>query len=294
MGYLEDRANLHGKVAVVVGGGSGVGAAVTVALAGAGAHVVFGDRKGEAIEATVAAAARVGGRATGHVVDAFDPEQLRAFYDGIGLASIDVLVNVPGEVHFQRFAETGRAEWQRDIHHNFAWVLESIGAALPLLRASGRGGSIVNFTTIEAGRGAAGFAAYAGAKAALANFSRALAVELASEHIRVNTVAPDTTPSETSANALPDDVKRAMWDAAAHVARSLTMECYVPMGAAPPADAIGDAVVFLASDLSSWTTGATLPVDGGTSASLGFLHWPGAMEWSPGPPISVLRTEAFD
>ena len=50
---------------------------------------------------------------------------------------------------------------------------------------------------------------------------------------------------------------------------------YVPMGAAPPADSLGDAVVFLASDLSAYTTGSTLYVDGGTSASMGFLHWPG-------------------
>ena len=66
-----------------------------------------------------------------------------------------------------------------DIHRNFGYALDSIAAALPRLRAGGNGGSIVNFTTIEAHRGAAGFAVYAGAKAALTNFSRALALELA-------------------------------------------------------------------------------------------------------------------
>ena len=69
---------------------------------------------------------------------------------------------------------------------------------------------------------------------------------------------------------------------------------YVPMGVAPPADSLGDAVVFLASDLSAYTTGSTLYVDGGTSASMGFLHWPGPMEWSPAPPATLFREDILD
>jgi hypothetical protein len=66
------------------------------------------------------------------------------------------------------------------------------------------------------------------------------------------------------------------------------------MGVATPADAIGDAAIFLASDLAASITGTTLHVDGGTWASSGFLHWQGPMEWSPSPPATLFREDIFD
>src|SRR6266404_4637230 len=94
-----------------------------------------------------------------------------------------------------------------DIQRNFGYVLESTRLAVPLLRESGRGGSIVNFTTGEAHRGAGGFAVYAGAKAATTNFSRAMAWEFGPEGIRINVVAPDTTASEGNRRALPAELQ---------------------------------------------------------------------------------------
>ena len=76
MGYLDERANLAGKVAVVVGGAFGVGAAVTMALAEAGVDIAFCDRRADAVQTTQAAVRELGGRASGRVTDAFDPEQL--------------------------------------------------------------------------------------------------------------------------------------------------------------------------------------------------------------------------
>ena len=111
-------------------------------------------------------------------------------------------MNVVGGVRQQPFDASTRENWEHDIHRNFGYVLESISAALPYLRRGETGGSIVNFTTIEAHRGAAGFAVYAGAKAGLTNFSRALALELGPERIRVNLIAPDTTPSQGNRNAI--------------------------------------------------------------------------------------------
>jgi NAD(P)-dependent dehydrogenase (short-subunit alcohol dehydrogenase family) len=232
---------------------------------------------------------------TGLVSDAFDPEQLDRFYDAFDrdFERLDILVNVAGECHFRPFTETTSEEWTGDIHQNFGWVIESTSRALPKIRAGGRGGSIINFTTIEADRGAAGIATYAGAKAGLTNFSRALGVELGPQQIRVNLIAPDTTPSETSLNAVPEHVRKAIGSASPRlVAKSLGM--YIPMGVRPPADSLADAVVFLASDLSAYITGTTLHVDGGTWASMGFLHWPGAMEWSPAPPATLFREDIFD
>ena len=177
------------------------------------------------------------------------------------------------------------------MRRNLGWVMHSISLALPRIRRGNQDGSIINFTTIEAHRGPAGFAAYAGAKAGLTNFSRTLAVELAPERIRVNCVAPDTTPSETSAASPPEHIQQEMAATPPELLDKM-MEMYIPMGVPPTVDDIGDAVLILASDLSSTITGTTLHVDGGTWASSGFLHWPGSIEWSPAPPPSVIRGDA--
>jgi len=288
MRYLEERVNLAGKVAVVVGGAFGVGEAVTLALANAGVDVALCDRKADAVQKTQAAVRAVGRHARGWVTDAFDPAQLDAFYDAFGTEfdRLDILVNVAGEAHIRPFVTTTAQEWTSDVHRNFGWAIQSTSRALPKMLAGARGGSIINFTTIEAHRGAAGLAAYAGAKAGLTNFSRALGVELAPQRVRVNLIAPDTTPSETSRNAVSAEVLQAIGHTSPElVARSYGM--YVPMGEAPPAEALGDAVLFLASDLSAWITGTVLHVDGGTAASLGFLHWGGPVEWSPAPPARL-------
>lgn len=145
-----------------------------------------------------------------------------------------------------------------------------------------RGGSIINFTTIEAHRGAAGFAVYAGAKAATANFSRALAVELGGENIRVNYIAPDTTPSKGNADAMPPEVAAGYATTTPDaIAKGLGM--YVPLKSAPPAEAFANAVLFLAGDLSAFVTGTTLHVDGGTMAAGGFLEWPHGDGFVPVP-----------
>jgi len=295
MGYLEDRANLSGKVAAVVGGASGVGAAVTLALAHAGVDIAFCDIKRDAVESTRAEVDQLGRRVTGRVTDALEPEQLAAFYEAFDddFDRLDIVVNVVGGVLQRHFADTSVEQWTADIHRNLGWAMQSMSLAIPRIRAGGRGGSIVSFTTIEAHRGAAGFAAYAGAKAGLTNFSRALAVELGPERIRVNLIAPDTTPSEGSANAIPEELRAAIPRAPREiVGKSFAM--YVPMGAPPPVDDLGDAVLFLASDLSSSITGTTLHVDGGTWAASGFLHWPGPLGWMPAPPAGLLRPEVFD
>ncbi len=81
---------------------------------------------------------------------------------------------------------------------NYGYVIDSVRRAVPLIRSGGTGGSIINFTTIEAHRGAATYAVYAGAKAATTNFSRAMALELGADRIRVNPIAPDANPGKTS------------------------------------------------------------------------------------------------
>jgi NAD(P)-dependent dehydrogenase (short-subunit alcohol dehydrogenase family) len=195
---------------------------------------------------------------------------------------IDILVNVCGGVARALFENTTRASHARDLRYNYGYHIDSCQRALPLLKASGRGGAIVNFTTIEAHRGAATFAVYAGAKAALTHFSRALAVELGRHAIRVNCLASDTSPARTTNAALaPEDFARLA--ELGPQAMDEAMKIYVPIKRAPTVEEVVDGLLFLVSDLSRTVTGTTLFVDGGTQAAFGFLDWPGGDSFMPAP-----------
>jgi NAD(P)-dependent dehydrogenase (short-subunit alcohol dehydrogenase family) len=287
--FFARRANLSGKVAVVLGGAGGIGQAVSLALANAGVDVGVCD-----IDPEAAAAARREFRALGRegfvrVVDVTQPAALAGFYAEVAasFARLDIVVNVVGGVRQRPFMDATPGQCATDIQRNYGYVLDSIRHAVPLIRRGARGGSVINFTTIEASRGAAGFAVYAGAKAAVANFSRALAVELAAEKIRVNCVAPDTTPSRGNADALPSETAAAMAQMPDKMAGALKM--YVPIGSAPEAADLADAVLFLASDLSRMITGTSLHVDGGTWAASGFINWPFGGGYLPLPPPATLE-----
>lgn len=275
MSFLDDRAGLSGRVAAVIGGGSGIGAAVSLALARAGVDVALLDINASAVPATVQQVLATGQLAIGTVGDACDVSTLESFYRGVeaSFGRLDILVNVAGGTVQKKFMDMDRADFERDIRRNYAYALDSIRLAVPLIRKGGRGGSIVNFTTIEAHRGAAGFSVYAGAKAALTNFTRALAVELGGEGIRVNTLVPDTTPSEGNANAIPEPLRSKM-AAVPMPAMMQNMGMYIPLKAPPMPENLADGVLFLVSDLAKFVTGTALHVDGGTMAAAGFLEWP--------------------
>lgn len=284
MSLLEQRANLNGKVAAIVGGGAGIGAAVTLALAGAGVDVAFCDINSAALGRAQTASEGLGRRTLAMVVDATNSQQLTSFYAAVTAEfdRLDILVNVVGGVRRGNFMDATPEQCAGDIQRNYGYVIESVRHAVPLMRKGGRGGSIINFTTIEAHRGAAGFAVYAGAKAATTNFTRALAVELGRERIRVNTLAPDTTPSEGNVRALPPELLARIGNIPAEAVKA-SMDMYIPLKAQPSAEDLANGVLFLASDLSAFVTGTTLHVDGGTLAAAGFIDWPFGDGYLPVP-----------
>jgi len=288
-GYLDRRANLAGKVAAVIGGGGGIGAGVSLALASAGVDLAICDVDTEAMKETEATIRSKGRKITAMTVDATEEAALDHFYDALGhdFPRLDIVVNVAGGTKRQLLADASRADIARDIHRNYGYVVQSVQRAVPLIKRSGAGGSIVNFTTIEAHRGAASFSVYAGAKAATTNFSRSMAVELGKNRIRVNCVVPDTTLSRGNMNAMPPSFAEGFARLPARV-QSKGMEMYIPRGEQPPVEALADAVLFLASDLSAFVTGIGLHVDGGTMAAAGFLEWPFGDGFVPTPLAGTL------
>jgi len=288
MGFMDDRANLAGKTAVVAGGGGGLGRACAIDLARAGVALALCDRNEELLAETTAMAEAAGAHVVAGVFDARDADAMAAFFaqrDGEHGDTLDVLVNVVGGTFRQPFAESNPRGWDALIRTNFTWLLQSTHLAIPRMRAAG-GGSIINLTSIEGHRAAPGFAVYSGMKAGVVNFTRTLAVELAPEHIRVNTIAPDMVPTEgilgNAHNAAPDST----WGddrvglAAAGVA--------IPMGRRGTYEDVGSCALFLASDLSRYITGTSLHPDGGALASSGWFNWPG-LGYRNVPPRDVVE-----
>lgn len=285
MGLLEAHTGLAGKIAVVVGGAGGyIGRGITLALAKAGVQIAACDNDEEATRSIVPEVEACGSRILSCRADVRDPKDLDAFYDRVALQfdRLDIVVNVAGGVKRSLFVETTREDNAGEIRLNYGYVIDSVRRAIPLMRRSGCGGSIINFTTIEAHRGAATYAVYAGAKAATTNFSRALAVELGADGIRVNLIAPDTSPARASNGALyPEDLARLA--ALGEDALAEAYKMYVPLKRAPSVDDVANGVLFLASDLSRSITGTTLHIDGGTIAALGFIDWPYGDSFMPAP-----------
>lgn len=292
MGFLEGRAALDGKVALVAGGAGGLGGAIARDLASAGVHLAICDRDENTLDHTAEQVALAGRRVVIGTLDVRDPEALGDFFvKADSLGRLDILVNVVGGTFHQNFTDSSPRGWDALIRTNFTWLLHSTNLAIPRIRAGERGGSIINLTSIEAHRAAPGFAVYAGLKAGVTNFSRTLALELASEGIRVNTIAPDMVPTEgILGNASPDPGTAGWGDDEGSLKSNWAS---IPAGRRGRYEDVGNCALFLASDLSSYVTGTTLHPDGGVLASSGWFRWPEVGYRNVVPP-AVAKTLAYD
>ena len=274
--WFDARSGLAGTVAVVTGGAGGLGGAISRDLAANGVHLAVLD-----IDATVVDELR-GDLDDEHVVvhgDARDPEQLEALFRSVDERwdRLDTLVNVPGGTFHSPFTATKPKGWDALLRTNFLHVLHACSLAIPRMQAGGRGGSIVNLTTVECHRAAPNYAVYSAAKAAVEQFGRSLAVEVGPDNIRVNNVAPDSTPT-------PNMLAYATGEDSAAADKRIS----IPMGRQGLVTDVSGCVVFLASALSSYVTGTTLHPDGGTFASSGWFNWP-QEGWRNSVPPSVDR-----
>jgi NAD(P)-dependent dehydrogenase (short-subunit alcohol dehydrogenase family) len=270
-GYLEQRLDVSGRVAVIIGGAAGLGRASALELGRAGMRLAVADRDAERLAHTVGELAEIGVDVHTGVFDCRDADALGEFYASVDevFGHVDVVVNVVGGTFRQAFEENTAKGWDALIRTNYTWMLSSIQLAIPRLRAAG-GGSIINLGSIEGARAAPGFSVYAGLKAAVVNLGRSLAIELGPDCIRVNTVAPDYVPTEGLATGPGADAVSRRDDDVADLSHRIS----IPMARLGNDGDIGGCVLFLASDLSRFVTGTTLHPDGGTWASGGWFNWP--------------------
>lgn len=256
----------------MTGAGSGIGRAIASALAEQRYQLALLDIDSERVGETVELVRRSGARASAFDCDVADHERLANAFAAIdkSLGRVDVLVNnavvpVP-RVHPEDLA---LSDWQRTIDVNLTGYFLCAQAAGRRMIAAGRGGSIVNISSINGSSALGrGNLAYSVTKGGVNMLTRELAVEWASHGIRVNAVQPCQTKTPKLIEVLqhPDVETRAV---AEDILRG------IPLGRFAEVDEIAAAVVFLASPQASMVTGALLPVDGGNLAfnAGGTVRW---------------------
>jgi meso-butanediol dehydrogenase/(S,S)-butanediol dehydrogenase/diacetyl reductase len=247
---------MQGKVAFVTGGGSGIGAATAQRLAQEGATVVVCGRRREPLDEVVAGIVAAGGKAEAVVADVSDEAGFTAALEAAAQrhGRLDVLVNNAMAYTWGSIEEMSTADW----HANFATSVDGTfwGTRTAMRLMKGKGGAIVNVSSICGQLGTPWMAGYSAAKAAIDNFSRAAAAEGAPHGIRVNVVIPAVVETPATAGMLADEASRR------------NTEKLIPMGRVGQPEELANAILFLASDEASYITGASLPVDGGRSSVL--------------------------
>jgi 3-oxoacyl-[acyl-carrier protein] reductase len=244
--------DLTGRVAIVTGGSRGIGAATAAALAAQGASVAVVGRDEEALASVAARIGAAGGSAIWHAADCTQPAALEhmvtvvtgllgrpgilaAFAGGNGMP-------VPTE-------EEAPEHWREIVESDLNSAFYTVRAVLPAMLTAG-GGTIIMMSSAAARQAARSAAAYAAAKAGVIALTRHLAGEFASRGIRVNCLAPSAIENDKMRAAMTPEQRAGLGAS-------------FPLGRLGQAEDVASAALFLASDVSSWITGATLDVAGG-------------------------------
>ena len=254
MGIAHDLYDMTGKTAVVTGAGRGIGEGIATVLADAGAAVVCAARRTDEVERVAAEIRAAGGRAIAVTTDVTDNAAVEALAQAAmdEFGSLDTWVNNAGGSPIRTpLTQLDPAEWKNTMDLNMTAVYNCTLVAVPHMLADGRGGSVINITSMASFVGTPGSGHYAAAKRAVNSLTETFALELA-PLIRVNGIAPGAVPTEIMMKALGVDEDT--------VQRYATK---IPLGRLGTPTDLGAVALFLASDAAAWITGQTLAVAGG-------------------------------
>jgi len=257
-----------GKVALITGGGAGIGRATAELFGGAGMKVVVAEidaKRAGGVRAALEAAKVENLVVEADVRKAADVAKVVAAVEQ-RFGRLDVLVNNVGDYlgYKTYFVDSTESQWNDLYAVNLLHMFHMTKAAIPLMKKSGEGGSIINLSTVEAFRGIPLTVVYSAFKAAITGFTQSLAVELGIDNIRVNAVAPETTNSAQIV-ATP----RVPAENRDYIRR------WFPIGRFGEGSDSAGAALYLASErLSGWVTGSTIVVDGGALAAGAWMRLP--------------------
>ncbi|RJF91678.1 SDR family oxidoreductase [Noviherbaspirillum saxi] len=268
----EQNIRLDGKVAVVTAGANGIGEGAAMSIARFGGNVVVADNDAENGERVAAAIRALGREALYIPTDVTHTEQIEAMIEKAAahFGRLDILVNNAGGSRRIRFMDQSERSWRRHIDLNFISLLAATQAAAKVMISAGNGGTIINVASSEALRAAPGYAVYAACKAGMVSFTRSMSLELSDHGIRVHALAPDMIETP-GLKPYFDNASEEM---------NAARDRYIPLKRLGSIDEIGSVVVFLASSMSSYLNGLTIPVDGGALASSGWTRSPADGNWN--------------
>lgn len=255
---------LTGKVAIVTGGASGIGRGIAERFLAEDARVVIADvdrERGEDLAAALGAAAVFRG------ADVSDPAQVGALVDATveTFGGVDIMVNnagVSGTMH-RRFLDDDLADFHKVMAVNVLGVMAGTRDAARHMARHG-GGSVINLTSIGGIQAGGGVMTYRASKAAVIQFTKSAAIELAYYEIRVNAIAPGNIPTPILASSASGMDHEALARYEAGIRE--TMRADRPLQREGTPDDIAEAALYFAGDRSRYVTGTVLPVDGGTVA----------------------------
>ena len=249
---------MQGKVVLITGGGTGIGRASAERLAEEGAHVVVCGRRPEPLAETVAAIKAKGGAAEAVTLDVSDLDAYAKTIADVAARHkrLDVLVNNAMSVTYKSVLDTTLDDWRRDFRVNAEAVFIGTREALRIMMPQKRG-SIINIASANGIRAMPGMSSYSASKAALIQFSAVAAMEAGPSGVRVNVIAPGQILTPAVEEYAKADPERATRNAAV-----------IPMKRSGQPLELANAVLYLASDESTFTTGICMAVDGGKTQQL--------------------------
>ncbi|MBT2457092.1 SDR family NAD(P)-dependent oxidoreductase [Streptomyces sp. ISL-86] len=245
--------DLTGRTALITGAASGIGRATAVLLAEAGAAVHCADRDEQGLAETAALVAKAGGTATAHPLDVTDRTAIRAAVTAAG--PLDITAAIAGVMHTSSVLETADEDLDRVLDINFKGVLRTCQEAARAMIAAGRPGSIITMASGAVDAAQPGLLCYSAAKAAVVQLTKTLATEAGPHGIRVNAVAPGWIRTPMTGRHAPEVQEQT----------EAMMVRMSPLRRVGEPEDIAQAVLYLASEASSFMTGQILRPNGGVS-----------------------------